>query len=787
MTPANDERFVVRGLTAPVEILVDHWGVPHVYASTTYDAFFAQGFNVARVRLWQIDLWRRRGLGLLSEVFGSVHVERDRAARLFLYRRDMHAEWIAYGSDTKRAVTAFVDGVNEYVELTERDPDLLPEEFRWMNYKPSFWSPEDVARIRSHGLHYNVENEVKRAIVLRDFGPRVEFLRRRPEPPRDVVVPEGLDLSLISEDVLGVYELAKSPVAFCGDPSVATSDGNPEGSNNWAVSPERTATGRPILANDPHRTQSVPSLRYVAHLCAPGMDVIGAGEPALPGISIGHNGRVAFGLTIFPIDQEDLYVYETNPDDSTEYRYQGRWEPMEVDKQLLAIKGGEPLEVELRFTRHGPVIYEDPDRRVAFALRAAWLEPGTAPYLGSMDYMQAKNWDEFLAAMNRWGAPGENQVYADVEGNIGWKPAGLIPIRPNWDGLLPVPGDGRYEWGGFLDMDQLPVELNPSRGWVATANEMNLPEDYPHGERKVSFEWYAPFRHQRIAEVLTEKSNLTLEDLVDLQTDYLSVPARRVVARTQGLRSSEAKVEGALEMLRGWDCVLAKTSAPAALFEVWYRLHLRPALLSRAIVADVPPEDRTAAVAAVTPFETEVGDARADLELLENPDSRLGPNPEHALEEVLLTSLEAAVEHLERLLGPLPEAWAWGNLHHALLVHPLSSFADGDARERLDVGPAPRGGSGDSVGNTAYRADDFRQTGGSSWRVAIDVGEWDNSLAMNSPGQSGNPNSAHYDDLFHEWAADGAFPLLYSRAKVEAACESRILIRPEKRPTEAVL
>jgi len=417
--------------------------------------FFAQGFNAARDRLWQIDLWRRRGLGLRSDVLGPSFVEKDRAARLFLYRGEMCSEWLAYGSDTKRVTTAFVSGVNEYVKLVREDRALLPEEFRLMRHLPSFWSPEDVARIRCHGLYQNLASEVERALVLRDFGPEVEALRKPLEPPRAVAVPEGLDLSLIPADVLRVYELATGPVEFAeGQPPHAKSL---EGSNNWAISPWRTTMGRPILANDPHRAQSVHSLRYAIHLSAPGMDVIGAGEPALPGVSIGHNGKIAFGLTVFSIDQEDLYVYETNPDDQSEYRYKGRWEPMEVERQLIPLKDGDPVEAELRFTRHGPVIYEDTEENVAFAVRAAWLEPDTAPYLGSVDYMHAEDWDGFLAAMNRWGAPGENQVYADTYGNIGWKPAGLVPRRPDWDGLMPVPGDGRYEWDGFLDADELPA------------------------------------------------------------------------------------------------------------------------------------------------------------------------------------------------------------------------------------------------------------------------------------------------------------------------------------------
>ena len=778
----TEHSYAVEGLKGPVEILVDRWGVPHVYASSADDAFFAQGFNAARDRLWQIDLWRRRGLGLLSEAFGPSFVEKDRASRLFLYREEMRREWLAYGSDAKRVVTAFVSGINEYVRLMEEGPDLLPVEFRLADYRPGHWSPKDVARVRSHGVYKNLASEVERARVLREFGPETDALRSHLEPPREVVVPEGLDLSLIPDDVLRVYELATTPPALAADVAANSAGGEkpPEGSNNWVVSPSRTATGRPILANDPHRALSVPSLRYVAHLSAPGMDVIGAGEPALPGISIGHNGKIAFGMTIFSIDQEDLYIYETNPKNPDEYRYKGRWEPMQVERQRIPVKDGEPQEVELKFTRHGPVVYEDPKRRVAFAVRAAWLEPGMAPYLGSMDYMRAKNWDGFLAAMNRWGSPGENQVYADDEGNFGWKPGGLVPRRSNWDGLLPVPGDGRYEWDGFLDADELPVEFNPPRGWAATANEMNLPVGYPHEEKKVGFEWYAPYRYERISEVLGGVKDHSLRDSVRLQNDYLSVPARRICARLDGLRSDDAKVEGALELLRGWDCVLSADSAPAALFEVWYRLHLRPALFEMALTGAVPPEKLAKAVAAATPLEDLAANARVDLDLLEKPDGRLGPEPEKASAEAMLSSLGRAVEHLEGLLGADWEGWEWGMLHHVLLTHPLSVVVDGEERGLLNVGPAPRGGSGDTVGNTAYRAD-FRQTGGSSFRIVVDVGEWDASLFMNSPGQSGDPGGLHYSDLFEGWAANEVFPLLYGREKIEAATERRIVLEPKGR------
>ena len=769
--------YALPGLTDTAELIIDRWGVPHIYAATTYDAFRAQGFNAARDRLWQIDFWRRRGLGRLAEVFGPEHVERDRAARLFLYRGDMHADWLSYGSDTKRATTAFVEGVNAYVQLTRDDPSLLPVEFRELGYEPAFWAPSDCARIRSHGLFYNLRDEVARALTLRDHGPDVEELRRRREPEHDLVVPDGLDLSVIPDDVLAVYDLATTPPVFAPPaPDQAHGGVLPEGSNNWVVAGERTATGRPLLANDPHRAAAaLPGLRYLAHLSAPGFDVIGGGEPALPGISIGHNGRIAFGLTIFAIDQEDLYVYETNPDDPLEYRYSGRWEPMRVVSETIAVRDGAPVDAELVFTRHGPVIYTDPEKHVAFAVRAAWLEPGMAPYLGSMDYMRARDWDEFLAAMNRWGAPPENQVYADTDGNIGWKTGGLTPIRPNWDGTLPVPGNGSYEWAGYYDMDELPGAFNPEQGWLVTAKEMNLPEDYPR-ERTITYDWYAPYRRHRLDDVLAGTDKASAADMVELQSDFVSIPARRILARVRAVLGDEADSVEGLRLLLDWDGDLRADSPAGALFEVWYRRHLRPALLARALEL-VAPGKADAAAARIAAKEDLLADARVDLELLENPGDRLGPQPERFLAETVAATLPPAVVEVEKLLGADRDQWSWGRLHVAKATHPLAALLTSLPENQRSVGPLPRGGSGDTVGNTAY-GPNFVQSAGSTFRVVIDVGDWDSSLAMNAPGQSGRPDDPHYTDLFESWATGGAFPLLYTRAGVEAAAEQVIRLQP---------
>ena len=748
-----EQRYSLDALSAPAEVLVDQWGVPHMYADTQYDAFVVQGFNAARDRLWQIDLWRRRGLGRLSEVLGEAYVEQDRATRLFLYRGDMYREWLAYGSDAKRIAEAFAAGVNAYIDLIESGDaaELLPPEFDLLGYRPQRWDADDIVRIRSHGLLRNVRSEVRRARIVCELGLDAALIWKPLEPDWTTQVPDGLDPCIIPDDVLTTYNLATARVnfdGFLGSAGTAAAVGSAEtgfreGSNNWVVAPTKTSTGRPILADDPHRAHSVPSLRYISHLVAPTMNVIGAGEPALPGISIGHNERIAFGLTIFSIDQEDLYVYDKSADG---YRYQGAVRDFGEAAETISVLNADPVEVTLRFTVHGPVIHET-DTHV-FAVRAGWLEPGMAPYFGSVEYMRATNWDEFLAALNRWGAPSENQVYADVDGNICYKPAGLFPRRPNWDGLMPVPGDGRYEWDGFFDMDVLPVEFNPPEGYTATANSMNLPDDYPIEQYPMAFEWTEPWRYDRIVDVLSAARRHSVKDSLALQHDARSLRAMSFIERIP------ASLTGPdVDLLRSWDGVMRKDSAAAALFIVWVERHLRPALASQ--------------VAAEHPDLLLGMDSRSLISLLDKVDT-----------SVVAESLRAAHAELTSVLGASEEQWTWAALHTTRMQHPLLPVADDALAERMRVKSYPRAGSGETVSDTGYYDTALKVDHGASFSQVIDVGNWDASRATNTPGQSGDPRSPFYANLLEDWANERSFPLLYSRDAVERHTVLRIVLSP---------
>lgn len=770
----------VKGLAAPAEIVVDHWGVAHIYAASQRDAFFLQGYNAARDRLWQIDLWRKRGLGLLSKSFGPAYVEQDRAARLFVYRGDMDAEWNAYAPDARASAEAFAAGVNAYVGEVKSGGKPLPVEFQLTASTPEEWKAEDIVRIRSHALVSNVTSEVARAQVACAAGVEADELRRKLDPvDHKRVLPAGLDPCDVPENVLDDYVLGTKQVDFGAllPGQRAERDANAElatlmeaqlheGSNNWTVAPSKTETGRPILANDPHRQLGVPALRYVVALNAPGMNLIGAGEPSLPGVSLGHNNDVAFGITIFAMDQEDLYVYETGATNPNSYRYKGRWEPMTVVRETVEVKGEAPREVELKFTRHGPVLSHDAGKRRAFAMRSVWFEPGVAGYFGSTRLTHAKSWEDFREASNNWGAPPLNLVYADIKGNVGWSASGKTPVRKNWDGLMPVPGDGRYEWQGFFAKDLLPSSFNPEEGFFATANEFNLPAGYP-ADRKVAYEWTDPSRATRIKDVLAADPKVSLLDSMKLQTDSVSPQARRLLYLVRDLPGGTMgiNVDHALKLLMAWDGNLTVDSPAAAIYETWANKYLGKAVVAR--VTPAAARDRVGA-----------GHLEAIVTYLENPDTRLGPNPREARIEIMLETLKAATDELAQRLGPDPHSWAWGRLHYAMWEPAVGLLAPPELKAQMSVGPLATPGSASTPRAQTWRGPDFTVAAGASVRFVFDVGAWDNSVFINSPGQSADYTSAHYRDLFPLWAEGGYAPLPFSREAVDRAAKRVISLRP---------
>ncbi len=796
----------VRGLRAPVSLARDSAGIVHINARNEHDLFFAQGYSAARDRLFQLELWRRQATGTMAEVLGPRWIARDRASRLLRYRGSMTTELQHYHPRGAAIITAFVDGINAYVARVARDSSLMPPELRWLGITPGRWTTSVVIS-RHNALAANARDEVTTARAVRAIGDDAVVRRRRfePAPARvaiDSAITQALDAG--SDDaLLAVYDAFKNAPQFRPDdvqPAVRKRASNPSDgdmpfsmfprtlgdaddmqrdhgttagaadrweSNNWVIAGSRTASGRPILANDPHRTITTPSLRYFVHLTAPGWDVIGGGEPAIPGVAIGHNAHGAWGLTVFGLDVEDLYVYETSATDGRSYRYQGVASTMRVEYDTIRVRGAPPVPIALRFTRHGPVLFEDSTRHVAVALRAAWFEAGGAPYLASLRIDQARNWSEFRNAVGYAHMPALNWLWADTSGAIGWQSAGIAPIRKRWDGLVPVPGDGRFEWSGFLPIAELPHAFRPAGGYFATANALNVPQDYSHADA-IARTWAEPWRIRRLTEVLDTLQLADIPMMQRLQHDETPVAARSLVAllRNAPLRNAplhSALANAARDSLMTWNGVLAAQSVGAAIYATWERT------LSASVATATLPT-RVRAILRTVPLSRMV-------DWLERADTVLGIRPIQTRDSLVSHSFDDAIVALTTKLGPDMARWQYGQalFHHVRIAHPLDGAVTDSLRAWLSPGPIARGGYANTV-NATGNADN--QTAGASLRVVFDLANWDRATATNTPGQSGDPRSPHYRDLFAPWTQGRYTPLPFSRAAVQQRTETIEQLRP---------
>lgn len=775
-SPENIVR--VPGIEQAVEVFRDPYGINHIYAGNEADLFFAQGYLAARDRLFQFEVWRRQATGTVAEILGERELKRDIGTRLFKFRGDLDEEFNYYHDRGSEIIRSFTDGVNAYIEEARQNPEGLPVEFRALGILPEKWTPEVVIS-RHQGLLGNITDELATGRAVASIGEEEvkSLMWFHPKDP-DLTLHAGIDSAALSENILELYNAYRKPVAFQPEDVLAAYRGSPGetalldlrfsradslslGSNNWVVRPELMANGKALMANDPHRRVAVPSLRYMVHLSAPGWDVIGGGEPEIPGVSIGHNGIGAWGLTVFETDGEDLYVYETNPDNPDQYRYQDTWVPMKVIRETIPVKGRQAHTAELKYTRHGPVVFQDTMRNKAYAVRCAWLEPGGAPYLASLRMDQAKTWEEFRAACNYSHIPGENMVWADTEGNIGWQAVGIAPVRRNFSGMVPVPGDGRFEWDGYLPIIEKPHSLNPEKGFIATANQNVTPEEYTHWDA-IGYTWSDAYRGRRIEEVLSTEGPFDMEAMKSLQVDYLSLPARELVPYLKDL-ALDGKADQARDRLMNWDFRLEPGSVAAAIYVAWEN-----AIGELADQTFIPESVQ----AHIRWLQTE-----KVLQWIGEPGGHFRTPEER--DEFLKRAFETAISELSERLGPDMERWEYGQpaLKHVEIRHSLSGLVADSLSRGWDLGPLPRGGNGYTPGSTG---NNYNQSSGATFRILVPVGDWDHTLGINSPGQSGDPDSPYYDNLFEMWAGDRYFPLYYSRDSIMENADSKSVLLPKE-------
>lgn len=783
---APSQTLAMPGLSQPVEIIQDRWGVAHIYAKNESDLFFAQGYNAARHRLFELEMWRRQATGTVSEILGSSELKRDIGNRLFQYRGDMKQELNWYHPHSEAIIESFARGVNAFIAQTERDPALLTPEFKMLGIKPGKWTPAIVVS-RFNGLARNLDDEINTALAVRAIGAdKVRSLASyQPANPRLEIDP-AIDASLLSKGILTYYDAMRAPLMFKPEQLLAEyrrtkgasvdkpvhvasviptqaelADRRADmGSNNWVVSGKLTESGMPMVTGDPHRVQEIPSLRYWVHLNAPGWNVIGAGEPSIPGVSYGHNDHGAWGYTIYGTDTEDLYVYDINPANPLQYKYGNGWETMKVVHESVPVKGLAAEEVDLKFTRHGPVLFEDKVHHKAYAARAAWLEPGGSPYLATLRVDQAQNWTQFTDAISYARTPALNFVWGDKSGDIGYNAATIAPRRMNFSGLVPVPGDGRYEWNGFLPIKELPHVLNPDKGFYNTSNDWQVPVGYPHMEA-VHYVWADPYRGRAVAESLGGAKKFSVADMTNLQNYNLSIPARSIVPLLRDIAIADPVARKAAARLLHWDFILDKDSVEAGIYEMFQR---RLMVNVKNIIVPAPARD------ALTPPLTRI------VSSLAAPDGSYGADPLAGRNAVLVQSLEQACADLTSRLGADMEKWTLGAYHYARIIHPMTAALRPDLQEKFDVGHFPRGGDNYTI--TATGGTD-NQGAGASFKIVSDTYDWDASVGQNNPGQSGDVDDPHYRDLYELWARGKYFPVLFSRPKVESVAEKTILLTPQ--------
>lgn len=759
-----------------VEVLRDQWGVNHIYAKNQHDLFFAQGYLAAKDRLFQFEIWRRQATGSVAEILGKSELKRDIGTRLFKYRGDIETELNHYHPEGSEIVGAYVDGVNKYIKEINKNPETLPLPFKILNIKPGLWTPEVVIS-RHQGLLGNIGSELQigRAVAVLGEKKVKELLWLHPKDPI-LKLDSKIDKDLLFEDILEPYFSFRKPLIFSSEVikkeyrgnQIATNLLEPKedslalGSNNWVVSGSKTSDGNTYMANDPHRRIAVPSLRYMTHLISPNWNVIGGGEPEIPGISIGHNDYGAWGLTVFRTDGEDLYQYDLNPDNPLEYKFNGEWKEMKIIKEKINIKGEEPKNITLKYTHHGPVSYINLEKNKAYAVKCAWLEPGGSPYLASLRMDQAKTWEEFREACNYSNIPGENMIWADTKGNIGWQAVGIAPIRNGFSGLVPIPGDGSHEWDGYLPIIEKPNEFNPKKGFIATANQNVTYKDYKNWNA-IGYSWSDPYRGDRVNEVLNSDNNLNMEKMKDLQVDVMSLPAKILVPFLKSLSFDKQENE-MKNKLYDWDYRLSPNSIAASIYVSWEN-----EIKNQAFIDFVPAKAKK--------YITSI-QLKKIIDWIQNPTKNyFGSNPIKGRDDFLKKSFIKSIDNLKVKLGENVKNWSYGQekFKHIQISHALGNVVNKEIADKLNLGPLPRGGNAYTPGSTGGN---LKQSSGASFRMIVNTGDWDNSIATNTPGQSGNPESLFYNNLFSDWAKDKYFPIYYSKEKIKSVTYKQTFLSP---------
>jgi penicillin amidase len=795
--PRTRGRLEVPGLSAPVQVLRDRWGIPHVYAASATDLFFAQGFVHAQERMFEMEMARRVSSGRLAEAFGAIALGTDRLARTLGFLRLAEREWAGMDGEPRATLEAYAAGVNAFLASGGSAPGV---EFDLLRFSPRPWSPVDslaFGRFQAWHLSHSWAAELTRARLIEKIGEARASELEVPYPEtQPCILAGGIDPARLT--------LSDAMRAGLANPHTVPPHAGGVGSNSWVLARQRTTSGGAILANDMHLELKIPGVWFLAHLHAAdgSFHATGCSIPGMPGIIVGHNERIAWGATLGFADQQDLVVERLRPGSPPSYEWRGEWVACEVHAEAIEVKGYDrPHVEEVIVTRHGPlvggVLPDLPRALVATGSAEGAAAPsGRAPDEGSMQGLalqsvalrspsalggflalaQARDWDSFGEAVRKIASPDLNLTYADVDGNIGYRLSGEIPIRERGQGRVPVPGwSGDHEWARMIPFDEMPHALNPERGFLVTANNRIVDATYPHF---LSSSWMNGYRADRITRRILETPAMGLAECRELQMDVRSLAGEELVARLAGFEASGPDARLALDLLRRWDRVLAADSAGGAVFAV-----LSDRLVRELIERPLGPELALDVLGVgpnpvLCPMTELMGRMNVALvHMLGDPSSSWVAEA-GGREALLERCLEQTARFLRERLGADPGAWQWGSLHrvhwqHAFTRHPLLSGM-------FDRGPFPIGGDTDTVHQTAYlpQAPYDNLSFSPSYRQVIDLADFSRSRVIIPPGQSGHLASPHYDDLIEPWRAGDLLPMLWERVDVEAAAVDRLEIVP---------
>ena len=785
--PKTKGKLQLQGLHEPVEVLTDQYGVPHIYAHNEDDLYFAQGYMHAQERLWQMEINRRVGSGRLAELFGSIAVETDRFCRRLGMHRASIEEEKRLPARSRRVLEAYARGVNTFLK---NNMHRLPVEFTLLGFKPDPWSPIDTiqwSKMMGWNLGGNWETELTRARIVSKIGPeRAAQLESGYDAQHPLIVPSGVAYQGINLGLLEQYDQLNELSGF----------GMLGGSNNWVVDGTMTETGAPILCNDPHLGQAAPSIWYECHLISGDIDVIGASFPGSPGIVIGHNKHIAWGVTNAVSDVQDLYIEKFNPDAPHQYEFQGKWENSTVVHEEIHVKGQkEPVIEEVLITRHGPILTSMAEHKndtrqngtgtsqqLSLALR--WVGLEQCNIISSIQKINhATNWEEFREALRDWDVPPQNMIYADKQGNIGYVMAGAIPIRAKGQALLPSPGwTGEYEWTGLIPFDELPQSYNPAQHFIVTANNRVVDDSYPY---YITNEWLNGYRAQRITNLLTSKKKLTPEDMARIQADQYALPAVEIVPHMLTIPTTTALEKVAQDTLRTWDFVLAPNSAAAAIYTTFLRrlefLVLSAALGDDETLLQVYMGKGSNILASSNgyasrskPLIIRMLNARDDTWFATSVIAN-GPT---SWEEALSRAFAATLEELRETLGEDVTQWQYGAIHTMTYNHTLGSVKL--LAPFFNRGPFPVGGDIDTVNMGASLPNDPKTViTVPSYRQIVTLANLNNSLSGHAPGQSGHPASKHYDDFIQMWREVAHHPMLVEHSRIEAKAQGMLHMVPK--------